>query len=228
MYMSNFGTKTLELVAQGDFWIILWILWVWGWTQYLDGLFEPVRAWSKSVQLGLRSPSLWTRFAEYVNQFCDPSLWLKLKFVISFAWASLWGDWPVRVIRCSVGVQVEFYGPYVWSTECRQEVTHGNDLALEPPVSLLCDVTFLLLLYSYWVTVVTWHLRFCPCLLTKHIAYPVPFVFLSRGRRGDLWALTLVLVCHSWTIRMFVFIVVVCIRTLLRVYLLVLVVIIRV
>ena len=126
MYMSNFGTKTLELVAQGDFWIILWILWVWGWTQYLDGLFEPVRAWSKSVQLGLRSPSLWTRFAEYVNQFCDPSLWLKLKFVISFAWASLWGDWPVRVIRCSVGVQVEFYGPYLWSTECRQEITHGK------------------------------------------------------------------------------------------------------
>ena len=129
---------------------------------------------------------------DWGHQVCDPSLRLKLKFVISFAWASLWGDWPVRVIRCR--------WVYKWSSTDliygRRSVDRrsrmANDLALEPPVSLLCDVTFLLLLYSYCVIDVTWNLRFCPCLLTKLLAYPIPFVFLSRGRRGYVWAHTLV------------------------------------
>ena len=151
MYVRNFGTKTLELVARGDFWIILWILWVWGWTQYLDGLFEPVRAWSKSVQLGLRSPSLWPELM-IKAQVCD---FVRLgKFV---RWLASEGD------KVSVGVQVKFYGPYLWSTECRQEIKHGKWIGF--------GATRILIMWCYFSAFAL--LLLCKCCYVKFTLLPL-------------------------------------------------------
>ena len=57
------------------------------------------------------------------------------------------------------------------------------------PVSYHCDVTFLYWceIFGFYMLSWMWTLPFYPCLLTKHITYPIPFVFLSRGpTRGSL------------------------------------------